>query len=138
MQVREDQIDLLARARFVQKLDAAFTRDVPGFGDADEEGRINFLVTCLLAADVKGLKTEQGVASYALGAWWLGVGFEQKSRYLEALLMSSFPELRRVYAMNEWVHTILGEPENISSADEDLKNAFYRTSAWGGAPGDKR
>jgi hypothetical protein len=59
------------------------------------------------------------------------LGFERQSRHLQALLNSTLPEVRKVYAMNEWVHTLLGAPEDIERADEALKQAFYRTAAWG-------
>jgi hypothetical protein len=39
--------------------------------------------------------------------------------------------VRKVHAINEWVHTLLGDPEDVTSADEKLKQALYRTESWG-------
>lgn len=133
MKLYSGQVELIANSRFIEKLDAAFRRDVPGFSDMDDEGRYGFLFGCLHSAREKHLLTEQGVASYALAVWWLGAVFEEKSRYLQSLLASGFPEVRKVYAMNAWVSAVIGAPEDIASADEKLRQGFYLTSAWGGA-----
>lgn len=116
---------------FVAKLGAEFCKNIPDFSGLEPETRHDFLMGCLSAAKANGLLTEQGVASYALGKWWLGESFEEKSRYLRSLFMSNFPETRKVYAMNEWISAVIGEPENMASADEKLKQGFYRTGAWG-------
>jgi hypothetical protein len=137
MHIRKNHGELIARSIFLEKLNAALTRDVPAFSELEQEARVDFLVDVLFTAEANGLKTEQGVASYALAAWWLGFGFESRSRYLQVLLKSHFPEFRKVYAMNEWVHATLGEPQNTAMTDERLKQAFYRTAAWGTTPGVK-
>lgn len=130
MRLYSDQMELIANSKFIEKLDLTFCRDVSGFSDIAEQDRHEFLIGCLFLAKRNGLLTEQGIASYALGAWWLGESFEEKSRYVHALFASNFPEVRKVYAMNEWVSAVLGAPENMTSADERLKRAFYRTSDW--------
>jgi len=40
--------------------------------------------------------TEQGIASYALAVWWLGLDFEEASEALKALLECNYPEVRKV------------------------------------------
>lgn len=131
MRLHKGQAELMGQAMFIEKLDHAFCRDIPEFGELDADARADFLVACLRAANAMGLVTEQGVASYALAAWWLEIGFEDKSRYLKALFASGYPEVRKVYAMNEWAHAVIGAPDNMEAADEKLKQAFYRTQAWG-------
>ena len=84
-----------------------------------------------MLAESKGLKTEQGLASYALAVWWLGVDFEEKSQALQALMQSSYPEVRRFQAMNEWVNAMIGHPESVGAADEALKQGLRLTELWG-------
>jgi hypothetical protein len=33
--------------------------------------------------------------------------------------------------MNEWVHALIGDPANISGADQKLRQALELTAAWG-------
>jgi hypothetical protein len=33
--------------------------------------------------------------------------------------------------MNEWVHVLLGDLDDISGADEKLRQALETTAAWG-------
>jgi hypothetical protein len=122
---------------FTRKLAGAMERAVPAFAQLSTESRAEFLDACQGAATARGLLTEQGIAAYALAAWFLEPGFEEKSQYLVALLDSDFPEARKVHAMNEWVHVLLGEPGNLAAADEALKSAFYRTGAWGAPAGGR-
>ena len=121
----------MARGIFIGKLDAAFTRDIPGFADLGQDDRTEFLKQSILAAESRGFKTEQGLASYALAVWWLGLDFESASEKLKALLESDYPEVRKAHAMNEWVQAAIGNPGNISAADEKLKQALAVTEAWG-------
>lgn len=130
LQLDAKQIDLYEKMAFAEKLDKSFCKQFPDFAELDDNERATFLVDCMFAADQLGFKTEQGVASYALAAYWLEIGFEKKSRDLQVLLSSDFSEVRKTYAMNEWVHTILGDPENPAAADEALKQAFFRSSAF--------
>jgi predicted GNAT superfamily acetyltransferase len=83
------------------------------------------------AAQKKGLNTEQGIASYALAVWWLGLNFEAASAKLVALLNTDYPEVRKMHAMNEWVNAAIGAPDNIAAADEKLRQALQSTEAWG-------
>jgi len=132
LRLSPEQSQHLGKMIFIEKMDVQFSRNIPEFADLEQDDRDVFLVACLQAAEARGLVTEQGVVSYALAAWWLGIGFEEKSRYLVPLFESGFPEVRKVYAMNEWVHAVIGEPENLSAADERLKLAFFKTREWGG------
>lgn len=131
LQISAEQISLMEKMALIAKIDKSLGRQYADFAMLPDEERGAFLVKSLTSAEQFNFRSEQGVGSYALAAYWLGVGFERQSRHLQALLNSSFPEVRKVYAMNEWVHTLLGEPENMALADEHLKEAFYRTAAWG-------
>jgi len=129
--IRPEQMDQMARGIFIGKLDAAFSRDVPGFAELDKDDRTEFLKQSILAAESKGFKTEQGIASYSLAVWWLGLDFECSSEVLKALLESDYPEVRKAHAMNEWVQAAIGNPDNIATADKKLKQALAVTGAWG-------
>lgn len=131
LRIRPEQMDQMARGMFIRKLDAAITRDIPGFADLDSDDRTEFLKQSILAAESKGLKTEQGIASYVLAVWWLGLDFECTSEELKTLLKSDYPEVRKAHAMNEWVQAAIGNPESIAAADEKLKQALAVTEAWG-------
>lgn len=131
MQISEAQVRYVARSLFSQKLAVAMERVVPEFAQMSPGARAEFLEASQRAAEDRGLLTEQGIASYALAAWFLEPGFETKSAYVMALLNSAFPEVRKVHAMNEWVHVLLGNPENMTAANEALRAAFYRSAAWG-------
>lgn len=77
------------------------------------------------------MKTEQGVASYALGVWWISMNFEKISKALVALLQSEYPEVRKVHAMNEWIGAYVGDPGDLAAADEKLRQALEMTKPWG-------
>jgi hypothetical protein len=110
-------------------------RAVPAFEGLSTEERSAFVADSLSRAAAHGLRTEQAFASSVLALWFLAPGFEQRSRYLGPLLQSRFPELRKVYAMNEWVHALLGNPADTAGADDRLKQAFRFTHSWGEAQG---
>lgn len=131
LKVRSQQLHQVARAMFIEKVDAAFVSDVPGYADVDKPARKDFIVESMAAAERIGLTTEQGIASYALAVWWLGLDFETMSEELETLLRSDLPEVRKVHGMNEWVHAALGTPDNLAAADEKLKEALKLTEPWG-------
>ncbi len=130
-EIRAEQLELQKKITLIEKLDQSFCRQNPNYTKRDDKERFDFLVDCLLTARELGFKTKQGLASYALAAYYLGIGFENMSQRLQALLSSTVPEVRRVYSMNEWVLTIIGDPENLALADETLQRAFDLTSAWG-------
>ena len=131
LQISAEQISMMEKIALVTKIDEALGRQYADFAALPDQERVTFVVDSMTSAAQYKLRSEQGVASYALAAYWLGIGFEQQSRHLQALLNSTFPEVRKVYAMNEWVHTLLGAPDDIERADKELKQAFYRTAAWG-------
>ncbi|MBA4178144.1 MAG: hypothetical protein C0505_16545, partial [Leptothrix sp. (in: Bacteria)] len=93
--------------------------------------RLSLVVASLDAAEAQHLRTEQGLAAYALAACFLGLGFEAGSAPLRSLLASPMPEVRRVHALNEWVRATLGDPSNPGRADEALQQSLQRTAAWG-------
>jgi hypothetical protein len=129
--IGQEQLDHMARGMIIRKLVAAFLRDFPNFAELVDADRTEFMNQCVTAAQAKGLKTEQGIASYALAVWWLGLGFEGTSEELAALLKSDYPEVRKVHAMNEWVRAVIGHPDDIVAADEKIKQALEVTRAWG-------
>ena len=131
MEFRTEQMHRLAHAVFIEKLDTAFSRDLPDFKGIDRGERYEFLSLAIAFAETKGLTSEQGLASYALALWYLGVDFEERSKELEALLESSYPEVRKVHAMNEWVEAVMGDPNDITLADKAMKRALELTEAWG-------
>ena len=130
MQIHSNQMLQITNLRFYQKLEVAFCRDVPDFADLDSGTRHDFLGKCIGTGKAKGLLTEQGVAAYALGVWWLGENFEERSSSLLALLRGDFPEVRKVYAMNEWIGALISSPDDIATADEALKQGYDRSCAW--------
>ena len=132
IKLRSGQMELFTTSKYIEKLEVAFCRDIRDFSNLDVEDRRVFLLGSYLSAKSKGFLTEKGWASYALGVWWLGDLFELKSKMLCSLLASSYPEIRKVCAMNEWVSAMIDAPDNVSAADEKLRQEFYRTSAWGG------
>ena len=133
MRIRTEQAARLAQTQFIQKLDGALSRRLPDFASLPMHDRLPLVVQCLDAAERRGLRSEQGLASYALAAWFLGVGFETRSARLLVLLTRSLPEVRRVYAMNEWVRLMIGAPDEVAAADAVLVPALQRTAAWGAA-----
>jgi hypothetical protein len=90
----------------------------------------------MAAAERIGLTTEQGIASYALAVWWLGLDFETMSEELKTLLRSGLPEVRKAHATNEWADAALGSPDNLTAAAEKLTEALKLTEPWGKQAGD--
>jgi hypothetical protein len=131
MWVQTRQLRHLALENYVRKLDAAFCRELSGYANVDEGEREDFLNAAMAAARGFGLLTERGIAAYALAAWWLDVGFESQSQLMKALLNTRLPEFRKVHAMNAWVHAYLGETHDVALADDQLRQAFRNTEAWG-------
>lgn len=129
--ITEEQKNQMRRERMIEKLDVAFSRDIPNFSALDDSDRRYFISEAITIANALGFETEQGAASYALAIWWLGIDFENKSKDLQELLESNYPEVRRVHAMNEWVNAVIGDPENIAAADQVMRQALEQTEAWG-------
>ena len=131
MELNQEEREMIANQMFLEKQNAAFLLSVPGFSELSEDLRMEFLKETKLIAETMGLRTEQGIVSYALAVWWLGIDFVELSKELESLLKSGYPEVRKVYAMNEWVNSMIGEPDNVAAADEKLKQGLTRTEPWG-------
>ena len=47
------------------------------------------------------------------------------------LLLGDYPEVRKIYAMNEWVNAMIDDHKNIAAADEALLQGVKHTEAWG-------
>ena len=119
-----------------QRIDRALRRAVPEYPAASQELRDDFLTLALDDAEAAGFVTEQGVAGYVLGAWFLEPGFQARSPLLTALLASGLPEFRRLHAMDAWVRATIAAPGDPRAADDALRKAFDMTHAWGtGAAG---
>lgn len=131
MQLSERDESDGAQALLASKLERALRRAVPEFAALERADRDAFLTDALHDAQAAGLRTEQGAGAWALALWYLGPGFEARSRFLRPLLQSQAPEPRKVYALAEWTHALLGEPQDEAGADQVLKEAFYRAEAWG-------
>lgn len=131
MEIRSEKIDELARAAFTEKLDAAFCRDLQDYTHIDRNERYQFLTLAMALAETQGFTTEQGIASYTLALWYLGVDFEEQSDELAVLLAAPYPEVRRIHAMNKWVEAMIGDPDNIAAADQAINSALKQTEAWG-------
>lgn len=78
-----------------------------------------------------GFRTEQGVAAYALGALWRGLGFEQAVPLLMALLRAPLPEVRKVHGLSDWVHDQLDPLATPLSGDLALRRSYVLTKPWG-------
>ncbi|UPU34823.1 hypothetical protein M1B72_15385 [Geomonas paludis] len=131
MEIRIEQMNEVARAEFIERLDAALMRDLSDYYKIGRDQRREFLAAAVELAENKGFKSEQGMASYVLALWYLDIDFEEKSTALETLLVSPLPEVRRVHALNQWVETVLGDPDNIAAADEALTKSLQLTEPWG-------
>ena len=131
MKISQKQFDRIAHTALLDKLERGFRTTVPNADLLASAPLREFFESCLSDAAALGLHSEQGVASYALAAWFLEPGFVDRSRYLRPLLASAYPEVRKVYALNEWVHALLGQPQDADGADQALRQAFYSTAPWG-------
>lgn len=131
MRISQAQLDGIARSALFDKLERGFRASVPDADLLESPLLHDYFATCERDAQALGLSSEQGIASYALAAWFLGPGFVDRSRYLRQLLASPYPEVRKVHALNEWVHALLGKPQDEAGADQALRQAFFSTAAWG-------
>ncbi|PWC33629.1 hypothetical protein [Azospirillum sp. TSO35-2] len=131
MIIRQDQKTDVAEALFSHKLHRSFLRGLPGFMEWDEDDRLAFVAEGIAQARARNLKTEIGIASYAMAAWWMNFGFDAQSAHLSRVLRSSLPEIRRVHMMNEWVSARLGAPNDAEAADRALGATFWQMAPWG-------
>jgi hypothetical protein len=131
MQIHQEQFDQIGLSLLNERIDQALHRTVPEYRLASDELRSLFLVLAIDEARLAGFTSEQGIAAYALGAWYLEPGFQSRSKLLSALFASRLPEFRRLYAMDAWLHAVIGHPDDLAAADDELRKAFDRTHAWG-------
>ena len=136
MRLSTAQFELIVANHWRQRVDRALRKAVPEYGGVSQLLRDDFLTLALDGAEAVGFVTEQGVAGYVLGAWYLEPGFEARSPLLAALFASGLPEFRRLHAMNGWLEVAIREPSKPAAADDGLRKAFEMTHAWGkGAAG---
>lgn len=136
MRISNEQFDLILADHWRGRVDRALRKSVPEYGGASQQLRDDFLTLALDDAADAGFVTEQGVAGYVLGAWYLEPGFEARSALLTALFKTGIPEFRRLHAMNAWVGATIEAPHDPTAADDALRKAFDMTHAWGrGAAG---
>jgi hypothetical protein len=131
LKMAQERMDQIARGIFLEKMNRQFLQNVPPYVELPEDLRKDFLQASIPMAEEKGLKTEQGIVSYALAVLYLGLDFEKESEELQALLQSDYPETRKVHAMNEWVQAMIGDPDNVAAADQKLKQALELSKPWG-------
>jgi len=134
MTFRAQQLQELADTQLMQKLDLHLSRQLPDYAALAGPERCATLIEYLDAAESAGLHSEQGLASYALAASFLGSGFERVSPLLRSGLRSPLPEVRRVHGMNAWVKERLGQTD--LQAEPELPDAAWtaalrRTEPWG-------
>jgi len=131
MRISNAQFEQLVANQWRERVSRALHKAVPEYRTASLELRGDFLTLALDDAHAAGFVTEQGVAGYVLGAWFLEPGFEARSDLLSALFRSGIPEFRRLHAMNAWVRATIGAPGDAAAADDALRRAFDMTHAWG-------
>lgn len=134
MKVHARQLQQLGEARLRRKVNTAMVNHAEGFAQLSAEQRSAFMDEALAEARNWGFRSEQGLGAYALALWFLDTDFPASSRYLQALLESTTLEVRKVHAMNEWVSSRLGHPDEPGIADERLRQAYHFTAPWGGQP----
>ena len=138
MQFQQEQFDQIALSRLGERIASALGRTVPEYHQASAELRADFLTLAIDEAQSAGFATEQGIAAYVLGAWYLEPGFQSRSALLAGLFASGLPEFRRQYSMNAWLHEAIGHPADVPAADIALRKAFERTHAWGAGDAYRR
>jgi hypothetical protein len=131
MRITNAQFEQMVASQWRERVDRALRKAVPDYAAASPGLRADFLTLALDDAGTAGFVTEQGVAGYVLGAWFLEPGFEARSALLGALFKSGIPEFRRLHAMNAWVRATIGAPGDAAAADDALRRAFDMTHAWG-------
>jgi hypothetical protein len=131
LKIPQERMDQVARGIFLEKMNREFLQKVPPYAELPEDLRKEFLMATIPMAEEKGLKTEQGIVSYALAVLYLGPDFETRSKALQTVLSGTLPEVRKVHAMNEWVQAIIGNPDDMTAADEKLAQALELSKPWG-------
>ncbi|MFG6462505.1 hypothetical protein ACG04Q_13080 [Roseateles sp. DXS20W] len=131
LNLRDDQMQRLGEAGFSRRLAESLARHDTDFAAMAADAQQAFVAAAIAQARQVGFRTEQGIAGYALGALWLGVGFEQAQPLLLRVLQGPLPEVRRVHALGEWVHDQLGPAATPASGEAALRRSFELTQPWG-------
>lgn len=124
-------ITAMGRSAFLRRLDDGLKRSDTVWAEVPADERREFLEAAWARADELGLRSERGVAAYALAAWWRGLGFERDVPLLLALLAAPLPEVRKIHGMNEWVHDQLRPDATPESGDAAIRRSFAVTEPWG-------
>ena len=114
------QLEEVQERQLFDKLLRELRATLNDFGTLDEDMQAAFVLSCMAQAQSLGLRSELGAASYALGAWWLNLGFERHSPALLQMLGSDLPEPDKLHRMNDWISRRLGHPDDLPWADAVL------------------
>ena len=131
MQINQEQFEQIGLSLLSERIGQSLGRAVPEYGLASDDLRSAFLPLAIDEARQAAFATEQGVAAYVLGAWYLEPGFQSRSALLAAMFASRLPEFRRIYSLDAWLRATIGRPGDVAAADDELRKAFDRTHAWG-------
>ena len=131
LQCSAEQMQRIGNDVFRGRLRRSLAGNDKDFAAMSPEAQKSFVIASHEQASRLGFRTEQGVAAYALGGLWLGVGFETSSPLLQRLLQSPIPEARKVHAMGDWVHDQLGPGSTPQSGDAALRRSLGQTVNWG-------
>ena len=131
MQISPSQFATVGGGVFRERLRQSLARADSGFRALPQTEQSEFVELSHDHARRLGFRTEQGVAAYALGALWIGIGFEEPVRLLNVLLQAAIPEVRKVHGMSDWVHDQLGPHATPESGDDALRKSFQLTKPWG-------
>ncbi len=130
-QFSQGQFEKIGANVFRDRLRRSLARADQEFGGLPEPEQREFIELSHEQARLLGFRTEQGVAAYALGALWMGLGFEEGVPLLMTLLQAPVPEVRKVHGMSEWVHDQLGPHATLASGDDALRRSVQLTRPWG-------
>lgn len=131
IQLSPDQFAKVGGEVFRERLRKSLARADAQFSTLPESDQKEFIDLGHEHARGLGFRTEQGIAAYALGALWMGIGFEEPVRLLMVLLRARLPEVRKVHGLSEWVHDQLGPRATPDSGDHALRKSFHLTRPWG-------
>ena len=129
--ISTSQLERVERKRFIDKADAALAARIPEWAASPPADRRHFIELCLERGARYGLLSEQSVMAYALGAVWLGMGFEEESPLLMQLLRAPMPEIRKSHGLSDWVGDQIGPHTTPESGDAAIRRSFMLTTPWG-------
>ena len=89
MRISNAQFEQMVADHWRQRVDRALYKAVPEYRAVSQELRADFLALALDDARDAGFITEQGVAGYVLGAWYLGPVSRSAARCCPAACPSS-------------------------------------------------